>query len=55
MMISIIAMACVILLAFSKLIIVAMVTEWDVQPIMILLLVMISAVRLRMMIHRRLT
>jgi hypothetical protein len=54
-MISMMAMACVIFYAFAKLMTVAMVTEWDVQPVMILFLVFLSAVRLRTMIHRRLT
>ena len=54
-MISIMVMACAIFHAFGVVMIAAMTTEWDVQPVMILLLVMISAVRLRAMIHRRLS
>ncbi len=54
-MFSLLVMACVIFYAFAKLIILAQITEWDIQPVVILLLVMISAVRLRAMIHRRLT
>jgi hypothetical protein len=53
-MISMMAMACVIFYAFGKLIVLAQCTEWDIQPVVILFLVMISAVRFRAELHRRL-
>ncbi len=54
-MISTLVCVCAIFWAFERIMRLAMVTEWDIQPVVILLLVMISAVRLRAMIHRRLT
>lgn len=54
-MISILAMACLIFLAFAQLIRAAMVTEMDVQTVMLLLLVYLGALGVRAMIHRRLS
>lgn len=56
-MISTLAAACVILLGFHTLMRVSLSRdlEWDVSPLALLFLTMISAGEFRMMIHRRLT
>lgn len=56
-MISTLAAACVILLAFRKimLIILGHDAEWDCAPVVLLFLTVITAVRFRDHLHRRLT
>jgi len=56
-MISMVAAACVILLGFRKLMFVCLDPrlDWDVSPLALLFLTVITAARFRAELHRRLT
>jgi hypothetical protein len=53
-MISLAVMACVISYGFARLYTLTLATEWDVPPLLILVFLMITSVRLRAVLHRRL-